>query len=94
MRGILLVQALRYLLVAAVVVAMAGASSGVLWPGSWDGLFGVDSAIARALPAPAPSARAIGDVADNGPVCDPRPRPLIQTALNGTVSSRLRSAPG
>lgn len=79
MRGTQLVQALRALVAMAVVVMMAGVSSGTLWPGAWGNLLGADSAIARAFPALEPSARYIGDVADNGPVCDPRPGPRVQT---------------
>jgi hypothetical protein len=79
-------KALRYLALILLVVLMAGASSGMLPPDSWSNLVLADAALARIVPSVPPSERFVGTVADNGPVCAPRPGPLVQTSQDARGS--------
>src|SRR4051794_23262515 len=91
-----LLLALRYLLLTVLVALMAATGSGVIDPGAWFGLSKVGLADARGL---SPFATDIGRIvaeADNGPVCDPRPSPRLQTVSDaaGALQVTITAATG
>jgi hypothetical protein len=92
-----LLLTLRYVTLTFLVLLMAALSSGAVLPGLWPGMGGIGMADARGLPTLTQDRGRIMAEADNGPACDPRPNPRLQTvrdasnALQVTITAATAS---